>query len=69
MTFNEIIAEAKAESDRLDIEVCGGAKGSNDWEAEERAEKALRIEAYRAQVVDTEHEGTQPPEGGFRYIS
>ncbi len=70
-TFTTIIREAREESVRLDIEVCGGRKPRKaSRRVQIQQERELRIESYRSQTVweGEKHDGSyQPPAGGFQY--
>lgn len=70
-TFATIIREAREESARLDIEVCGGKKPRKaSRRVQIKEQRELRIESYRSQTVweGEKHDGSyQPPAEGFQY--
>ena len=70
-TFTQIIDEAREESIRLDIEVCGGKRPRKiSKRAQLKSERSFRVEYYGSQVVweGEQHDGSyQPPAEGFDF--
>jgi len=67
MGLPTILREANAQSDLLDIEVCGGRAPKHNAKAEYKAAKAERVALYGSQwkaLGDQGPEANMPAEGG-----